>query len=118
MTESESTPAAQSDPRGLALVVFQKFHRELPRLDENPSDRTLRELIIDAINLLPEFDARKAERRSHIYLKRRSDSTPNVPDSSSDPEERLVNIQATIDCLRTLWSDFRQERERERDAEE
>ena len=92
--------SSTSDPRGLALVLFQKFHRELPTLDEMPSDRTLREMILEAVNLLPDYAARKAPKQSNLLI---------TAQGAQGSAEALVNVQDTIDCLRTLWEEYRRD---------
>ncbi len=99
----------ESDARALALVVFQKIHRDLPAMGEEPSDRLLRGLILDAVNLLPEYNGRPDDEkpnRSNFIRVRKSDEKPE--------QEIVLNIQGTLDSLRTVWREYQRQSEPEK----
>ena len=104
-TDEASLPEKTfSDPRALGLIVFQKFHSELPELGEEPGDRAMARLLLEAINLLPDFEARPGD-KPHILLLQRL----NMPHAKEIP----LNIQAHIDALKTIWRDYLDSVERE-----
>lgn len=69
-------------------------------MEEEPADRDLRRIILEAINLLPDFEAAPGKRDNLIHIRSTLDA-----DTEKIPEDEL-NIQYTIDALRTLWRDY------------
>ena len=97
-----------NDPRALAFIVYQKIQQELSRQDreEDLSPRRAREIILDALNLLPDVSVRSGPREDLVLVRRISN--PDDPDSPAQgTEEVLFNLQEFIDSLGTVWHDFR-----------
>ena len=85
-----------ADSRALALILFQKFHKDLPDLKDDPSERVLGEVIVDAINLLPDYVARPGNKKNLIQVRQLGDGS-----------ELTLNIQEFIDSLQTLWNEYK-----------
>ncbi len=96
-----------NDPRALALIVFQKIQQELSYQDqeEDLSPRRAREIILDALKLLPEVSVSPGPREDLIRI--------HVPGASREPGDQvLLNLQDIVDSLRTVWRDYRQQMSR------
>jgi hypothetical protein len=99
-----------NDPRALALIVFQKIQQELSFQDqeEDLSPRRAREIILDALKLLPEVSVSPGPREDLIRIH-------GMGDPQAAP--MLLNLQDFVDSLRTVWRDYRQQMNRaEREA--
>lgn len=69
-------------------------------MEAEPADRDLRRIILEAINLLPDFEAAPGKRDHLIHIRSTRSS------GSEKISEDELNIQYTIDALRTLWRDY------------
>lgn len=95
-----------NDPRALAFIVYQKIQQELSGQDRDDelSSRRAREIILDALDLLPEISVRPGPRDGLVMIRYR-------PADQADPDaqagEFLFNLQDFEDSLRTVWQDYR-----------
>ena len=86
-----------SDPRAQALTLFHKIHKSLPGLEEEPSDQTIIELLMNAINLLPEYTAEPGDKKGVILIRHiKDDPLHEVP----------LNIQHSVDSFKTVWKEY------------
>ena len=102
-----------NDPRALAFIVFQKIKRELAGQDQDEelSPRRAREIILDALQLLPEISVRPGP-RDGLVLIRLLDDSDETGEQTEGQKEFLFNLQDFVDSLRTVWRDFRDQMKR------
>lgn len=86
-----------SNPTHLAFIIFHKLHQGLPRLGEDLSENRLRELILEAINLLPDYTAFPTETENRIVVRNTR---------SKKPFDVVLDIQHSIDSLRTILLEY------------
>ncbi len=86
----------ESDTRALALVIFQHLRKQIPILQDSRTARA-RDIIAEAIQLLPDYRAKKTDRDNILLIQRMTDP----------PDEFIaMNIQDAIDSLTVLWRDY------------
>ncbi len=99
----------EKESRAFALVVYHALRKELASLGEDElDDHQAREMILNAVNLLPGYEARPLSQKEaeqsgrmfapHLILIEKSDD-------KGDPVQ--LNIQDAVDSLRIIWRDFR-----------
>lgn len=91
------------DARGLALVVFQKLHQELGRIQDEPSDVDLRRWIQEAAALHPDLEIVPGSKQFELVLR---NTQPEESSEDSVPTEITLNVQHTMDALRMLWNEY------------
>lgn len=99
-----------NDPRALSFIVYQKIQQELSGQDqeEDLSSRRAREIILDALNLLPEISVQPGPRDDLVLI--RYIAAGEAEDATDANQEGfLFNLQDSIDSLRTVWQDFRKQ---------
>ena len=99
-----------NDPRALSFIVYQKIQQELSGQDqeEDLSSRRAGEIILDALNLLPEITVQPGPRDGFVLIRSiTTDRTEQATDTNQ--EELLFNLQDFVDSLRTVWQDYRKQ---------
>ena len=93
------------DPRSLALIVFQKLHQELGRLEDDPADIDLRRWIEEAIDFIPSVTVAPGDRPHELILRPLAGGGAGEEDESKEPI--VLNVRLTMDALRLLWREYR-----------
>ena len=96
---------ASGDVRAQALVLFHSLRQDLEIVEADLGEfdeARARDIILRAINLLPDYEA-DVDERSHIVIERTARRGNPI----------RLNLQDAIDSLRVVWRDYRELVERE-----
>ena len=92
-----------TDPRAQVLVLFQKLSKELSTLNEQATLKRAADLIVNALQILPDFSVEKTEKEGEILIRKL--------DTNDAPVK--LNIQDAADGLITLWREYQDAVDRE-----
>jgi hypothetical protein len=83
-----------TDPRSLAFIVFQKLRQEATSApDEELTESGAMRIFLDAINLMPDYEATTGARENVLLIQR-------------EGVEFQLNIQDAMDSLIVVWNDY------------
>ncbi|MCB1325892.1 MAG: hypothetical protein H7A21_02445 [Spirochaetales bacterium] len=102
---SETADPGRADVRAQALVLFHSLRQDLEIVEADLGEfdeARARDIILRAINLLPDYEA-DVDERSHIVIERTARRGNPI----------RLNLQDAIDSLRVVWRDYRELVERE-----
>ncbi|MBI3395559.1 MAG: hypothetical protein HY042_06980 [Spirochaetia bacterium] len=91
----------KADPRAAALIIAAKLHSGLSAISEEDgrlSHQTARDLIINAIRLLPDIQVTESDGTAYISFAGLAGSAP-------------VPLQDAVDSLVTVWNEYEERAE-------
>ena len=88
------------------LILFQMLSRGLSSLEEELTEIAARDLIVAAINLLPDYQARPANHPAKILVK----------ELAGAHREQEIEFQNAVDSLKIIWQDYQHRIERAKEG--
>lgn len=101
MSDASAKPEpilGKSESRALAIILFNKIHKELTSSEDELTERRAARIIQDALNLLPGYRSEPGSKTSILKIVRE--------ESGREEQTCEMNIQDAIDSLMVVWKEY------------